>query len=119
MTRNHVHFASGLPAGFQAVTDSEANGTTTVDAPVISGMRNSSKVLVYLDIKKAMDAGIKFWRSDNGVILTEGNQHGIVSLDYFRRVEDRTGQGVLVEDGKVLKEAPASWEPKGKARGKG
>ena len=114
MGRNHVHFASGLPSGFQSIVDLDKD---TVAAPVISGMRKSSTVLIFLDIRKAMDAGVKFWRSDNGVILTEGNEHRIVSVDFFKRVEDRTGAGVLVEDGKVVKEAPASWAGKGKGKG--
>ncbi|KAG9551191.1 phosphotransferase KptA/Tpt1, partial [Aureobasidium melanogenum] len=104
MTRTHVHFASGLPAGFKS-EDKDANA-----APVISGMRNSSSVLVYVDIKKAMEAGVKFWKSENGVILSEGDENGVISLKFFSKVEDRTGgQGVLVENGTVLKEAPESW----------
>lgn len=104
MTRTHVHFASGLPAGFKS-EDKDANA-----APVISGMRNSSSVLVYVDIKKAMEAGIKFWKSENGVILSEGDENGVIGLQFFGKVEDRTGgQGVLVENGTVLKEAPESW----------
>ncbi|KAI5273817.1 hypothetical protein E4T47_02811 [Aureobasidium subglaciale] len=104
MTRTHVHFASGLPAGFKS---EDADGSA---APVISGMRNSSSVLVYVDIKKAMEAGVKFWKSENGVILSEGDENGVIGLQFFNKVEDRTGgQGVLVEDGKILKEAPESW----------
>jgi 2'-phosphotransferase len=109
MARTHVHFASGLPAGFK----SEDTDTT---APVISGMRNSSSVLVYVNIKKAVEAGVKFWKSENGVILSEGDENGLIGLQYFSKVEDRTGrQGVLVEDGKVVKEAPESWTKPKKA----
>lgn len=112
MKRNHVHFASGLPKGFNSLSSQNADEAA---APVISGMRKSSSVLIFLDIRKAMDSGMKFWRSDNGVILTEGNEDGVVPLDFFKRVEDRTGEGVLVEDGKVVKDAPASWSGKRKA----
>lgn len=116
MGRNHVHLAAGLPAGFKSVID---QNTESVAAPVISGMRKSSTVLVFLDVRKAIDAGLKFWRSDNGVILTEGNENGLVPLEFFNRVEDRTGAGVLVEDGKVVKDAPKEWAPKGKGKGRG
>ncbi|KAK3114751.1 tRNA 2'-phosphotransferase [Teratosphaeriaceae sp. CCFEE 6253] len=120
MTRNHVHFASGLPSGFTSLaTDADGAPATAVEAPVISGMRKSSTVLMFLDVGKAMEAGLKLWRSDNGVILTDGDAEGLVPLELFRRVEDRTGQGVLLEEGKVVKEAPASWAGKGKGRGKG
>ncbi|KAF2208805.1 hypothetical protein CERZMDRAFT_48458 [Cercospora zeae-maydis SCOH1-5] len=112
MGRNHVHFASGLPAGFESVVE----GPSVDDAapPVISGMRNSSTILVYLDLPKAMQSGIKFWRSDNGVILSEGNASGVVPVEVFKSVEDRTGAGQLVADGEILKEAPAAWAGKAK-----
>ena len=116
MGRNHVHFASGLPTGFKSVSE---QGEDQVAAPVISGMRKSSTVLVFLDTRKAVEAGLKFWRSDNGVILTEGNQEEVVPVEFFRRVEDRTGEGVLMEDGKVVKDAPKEWVGKGKGRGRG
>jgi 2'-phosphotransferase len=113
MGRNHVHFASGLPAGFKSVVeDGESAGDA---APVISGMRKTSTILVFLDLAKAMDAGLVFGMSDNGVVLTEGNKEGLVPLEFFQRVEDRTGLGVLVQDGKIVREAPESWA-KGKGR---
>lgn len=112
MGRNHVHFASGLPAGFKSVVESNND----VAAPVISGMRKSSTVLMFLDIAKAMEAGIKFWLSDNGVILTEGNDEAVVPLEFFKRVEDRTGEGVLLEDGKIVKQAPSKWTSKGSGK---
>ena len=114
MGRNHIHLASGLPAGFQSVVELDKD---TVAAPVISGMRKSSTVLIYLDLRRAMETGLQFWRSDNGVILTEGNEDGLLSMEFFKRVEDRTGAGVLMEDGKVVKEAPEKWSSKGKAKG--
>ncbi|TKA74425.1 hypothetical protein B0A55_06206 [Friedmanniomyces simplex] len=118
MGRNHVHFASGLPSGFTSIVEGDA-ATPVVEAPVISGMRNSSTVLMFLDLDKALAAGLKLGLSDNGVILSEGNADGLVPLEAFKRVEDRTGEGVLLLDGKVVKEAPASWAGKGKGRGKG
>jgi 2'-phosphotransferase len=78
-------------------------------------MRKTSTILIFLDLTKAMDAGLAFGISDNGVVLTEGNKDGLVPLELFQRVEDRTGLGVLVQDGKIVKEAPESW-PKGKGR---
>ncbi|KAF2857916.1 phosphotransferase KptA/Tpt1, partial [Piedraia hortae CBS 480.64] len=81
MGRNHVHFATGLPEGF-----GEGNGD---EAPVISGMRMSSTVLIFLDVAKALEQGLKLWRSENGVILTEGNEEGLVPLSLFARVEHR------------------------------
>lgn len=118
MGRNHVHFASGLPEGFKSLVDeNDAPAADTAAAPVISGMRKSSTVLMFLDVGRALAAGVKLWVSDNGVILSEGNAEGLVPLELFGRVEDRTGLGVLVEEGKVVKEAPASWGAKGSGKG--
>lgn len=54
MKRKHIHLASGL----------------THDDSVISGMRRSSKVIIYIDMEKAMNKGKVFYLSTNGVILT-------------------------------------------------
>jgi 2'-phosphotransferase len=113
MGRNHIHFATGLPSGFKSLVDQDVS---TVAAPVISGMRKSSTVLIFVDVTKAMEAGVKFWRSDNGVVLSEGDESGVLPVDLFLRVEDRTGAGVLVEEGRVVKDAPASWNGKGKGK---
>ena len=54
-----------------------------------TGMRNSAQVLIYIDVQKALDAGIAFFLSANGVVLTEGDERGFLSPEYFLRVEDR------------------------------
>lgn len=59
-------------------------------------MRASSEVLIHIDMAKAMEAGIKFYRSANNVILTSGNEEGFLLRDYFSVVERRDGK--LVED---------------------
>ncbi|GAB7339649.1 hypothetical protein MBLNU457_6235t2 [Dothideomycetes sp. NU457] len=117
MGRTHVHFASGLPSGMKSIADSKTGDEQTASAPVISGMRNSSSVLVYVDIKKAIEGGLKFWKSENGVILSEGDSDGLIKLEYFERVEDRSSDvGVLVEGGKIIKEFPEEWKSKGTGR---
>lgn len=110
MTRNHVHFAAGLPAGFKALADSEDADAEVKKEPVISGMRNSSAILIFIDLKKALEGGVKFWKSANGVILSEGDERGIISLQYFKRVEERRGRArvVMVDGGLVEEEGPVS-----------
>ncbi|KAL2350926.1 KptA family-domain-containing protein, partial [Cryomyces antarcticus] len=130
MGRNHVHFAAGLPKGFVQHRDSTSDSAPPHQDPVISGMRASSTVLVHVDLPAALDAGIRFWRSDNGVLLSSGVEEadaddeagmpaGVVPLRFFKRVEDRAAAGeesaVLMAEGKLLREPPASW--KGKAGG--
>lgn len=57
-----------------------------------TGMRKSSEILIFVNVQKALDAGIKFHLSENGVVLTEGDVHGFLSPEHFIRVEnaDRT-----------------------------
>ncbi|KAF2138247.1 uncharacterized protein K452DRAFT_197769, partial [Aplosporella prunicola CBS 121167] len=106
MARNHIHFAAGLPKGFKPVEDDDAAATTadakTSEAPaVISGMRATSTILIYVDVAAALDAGIPFFQSANGVILSPGDeaQGGVLGLKFFKRVEDRRSGRVLVRDG--------------------
>ncbi|CAN6566391.1 unnamed protein product [Malus baccata var. baccata] len=70
MKRLHVHFSRGLPT----------------DGQVISGMRCDVNVLIYLDVKKALEEGMKFYISENKVILTEGFD-GVVPVKYFEKIE--------------------------------
>ncbi|KAK8219516.1 phosphotransferase KptA/Tpt1 [Phyllosticta paracitricarpa] len=109
MNRNHIHFAAGLPAGFSTLesseSDSSAQNISNVDSnpPVISGMRNSSTILIYVDFRRALAAGIPFHRSANNVILSEGQgKDGLFPFEFFKRVEDRKRRRILVQDGKVL-----------------
>ncbi|OCL12457.1 hypothetical protein AOQ84DRAFT_386107 [Glonium stellatum] len=123
MGRNHIHFAQGPPKGFVPIEPlsqpaaSNPDGTAEQEgkdgeaaveadhaakeaAPVISGMRASSSVLIYIDLPLALDAGLKFWKSENGVVLSEGDERGIVGSQFFKRVEERNGGGkVLMRDG--------------------
>jgi len=55
-------------------------------------MRKSAQVLIYIDVQKALGAGISFSLSENGVVLTEGDECGFLSSTYFLRVEDRQGR---------------------------
>ncbi|KAJ2785379.1 tRNA 2'-phosphotransferase 1 [Coemansia javaensis] len=74
MGRTHIHFTSGLPA----------------DGSVISGMRSTADVFIYIDRHKAMADGIEFYRSDNGVILSTGKDNsGTIPPEYFERVVHR------------------------------
>ncbi|KAH7519596.1 uncharacterized protein LOC107407225 [Ziziphus jujuba] len=75
MERLHVHFSCGLPA----------------DGEVISGMRRDVNVLIFLNVKKALEEGMKLYISDNKVILTEGFD-GVVPVSYFEKIESWPGR---------------------------
>ncbi len=47
----------------------------------------SSQVMIFVNVQKALEAGIKFHLSDYGVVLTEGNEKGYLKPEFFERVE--------------------------------
>eukprot|EP01071_Lankesteria_metandrocarpae_P006201 Lankesteria_metandrocarpae@DN4273_c1_g1_i1.p1 len=71
MQRNAIHFAAGLPG----------------DEDVLSGMRKTAEIIIYLDVAFAMQDGITFYRSENNVILSSGVD-GVIQPKYFMRVVD-------------------------------
>ena len=89
MRRQHVHLARGLPG----------------ESGVISGMRKSCEVLVWVDLAKARAAGMTFYESENGVVLTDGFG-GSVPPEFFDRVEERATGRVIWRPAGVA--APAS-----------
>ena len=58
------------------------------------GMRTSSQILIFINLQKSLDAGIKFFMSDNGVILTEGDDVGFLKPEFFEKVENAKGEVV-------------------------
>ncbi|KAF7299537.1 Trna phosphotransferase 1 [Mycena chlorophos] len=97
MSRNHIHLAQG------AATDD-----------VISGMRRSSQILIFVDIERALADGLKFSLSQNGVVLTEGDEKGFLATKYFMRVE--TAQQVAVVATKAYATPSASPIPSATSR---
>lgn len=56
---------------------------------VVSGMRKDVELVVEVDIVKSLEDGFVWWKSENGVILLEGDENGVVSLKYFCEVRGR------------------------------
>jgi 2'-phosphotransferase len=54
-------------------------------------MRRSCQILIFVDVQKALDSGIKFFLSSNGVVLTEGDERGFLSPIFFARVANAEG----------------------------
>lgn len=57
-------------------------------------MRNTATVLIYINLQKAIASGLQFFISDNGVILTEGDDRGFLLTKFFSRVEDKQGRPI-------------------------
>ncbi|KAL3872212.1 hypothetical protein ACJMK2_040150 [Sinanodonta woodiana] len=74
MRRDHIHFC-----------EAETN--------VTSGFPAGCDVVISIDLKKALEDGIPFFQSKNKVILSPGNQNGIIPTKYFKDVYRRqTGE---------------------------
>lgn len=71
MNRNHIHF-----------TNKDKFDDKT------SGFRESSQILIYIDFKRSIDDGIKFYKSENNVILSSGI-NGSIPSKYFQKIVDR------------------------------
>jgi 2'-phosphotransferase len=84
MKRNHIHFATGTPP-----KDRSGGGHNAV--VVVSGMRKSCQVYVYVDTSQCARDGIEFYRSDNGVLLTSGI-NGTLATEYFSHVTTASGE---------------------------
>ncbi|KAK3280675.1 hypothetical protein CYMTET_11495 [Cymbomonas tetramitiformis] len=83
MQRNHIHFMPGEPRSGE----------------VISGMRSNCDILVYVDVAKAMAAGVRFYRSDNNVILTPGlTERGLLAPEYFLKVVDNNNGDTIFKN---------------------
>ncbi|OLY82648.1 putative tRNA 2'-phosphotransferase [Smittium mucronatum] len=65
------------------------------DDGVISGMRYSANVYVYVDVARAIADGIDFYVSENQVILSSGDSDGYIQPIYFSKVVDKDGNSLL------------------------
>jgi 2'-phosphotransferase len=129
MGRNHVHFATGPSMeSVLAAQQEDVQKNAKKDGQVISGMRKDAQVLIYIDLRKALAAGCPFWRSENGVILSEGlpvveqgatgSTQKVVSVDFFDVVvEKKVGLGKIWERGQVLQELPEKLTNRGTPKG--
>ena len=50
-------------------------------------MRGNCEVAVYIDLEAALRAGVKFFLSDNGVLLTPGDR-GVLDAQFISRIMD-------------------------------
>lgn len=92
MGRNHIHCSTGTP-----------------EEGVVSGMRADAELMIEIDVERSLQDGFKWWMSDNGVLLTEGGEEGILSTRYFKKVTGRkVDVGVLWEYGDWVADLPSS-----------
>ncbi len=122
MARTHIHFATALPKQlppldkqFQSRSKAKVEGDE-----VISGVRITSTIFVWVDLEKsAREGGVEWWISRNGVVLTEG-MGKLLALEWVRWVERRNGDVLFgVKDVQAEKEFLRRAEEARKEGGKG
>lgn len=86
MNRNHIHFAC---------TD-DVNLLYN-DKTVLSGFRRNCEILIYINTESALNTGIKFFKSENGVILSSGILGQGIPSKYFLKIIDRKTGSDLTE----------------------
>jgi len=106
MQRNHIHFATREPPKLKAIGEEKQVFKTThlLDGKdrLLSGVRQGASTMIWVDVRKSLEGGVKWWRSENNVLLTEGLEkvvsHGdermekrekILGFEWFRWVEKR------------------------------
>jgi len=115
MKRNHIHFASREPAKLEPITEEKEVSKSTHlrndKEKLLSGMRQGASTMIWVDVKKSLEGGVKWWRSENGVFLTEGletvvvvapggegaeRREKILGFEWFRWVERRGDKGLIL-----------------------
>lgn len=103
MRRKHIHFATKLPEKMPPLDryfQSRSKPKEDNDI-VVSGMRSTSTVFIWVDVKKSLEGGVEWWRSENGVILTEGvGEPKMLGFEWVAWVEKR-GTGEILFGEKV------------------
>ena len=70
MSRLHIHLANSV---------------------LCESIRPCCDVFVFIDLPKALEDGILFFKSRNKVILTPGNEDGFILPAYFEKITDAHG----------------------------
>ena len=115
MSRRHIHFARREPPNLPPLDANTQPTRDADDAEVVSGMRRDASVLVWVDVKGSMEAGIQWWQSENGVILTSG-VNGLFPLRWVVWAERRGIGEVLYGDkarGLRMREAQSKVQKRG------
>lgn len=88
MARTHIHLAPALS-----------------DHRILP--RPNSTLRIYLDLQKLLDAGIPVYTSSNGVVLTPGDERGVVEKQYWSKAERKiNGEWhTVLENGKEVEGA--------------
>lgn len=76
MSRTHIHFSKGRN--------------------FICGLRRNAEIFLTIDFEKAKADGIKFYESENGVVLCPGNSEGYLETKYFLKAVTANGTKLII-----------------------
>jgi len=113
MSRTHIHFAAREPEKVPPLEvvlggkKGRDEGGDLGEGRVLSGMRVGATVLIWVDLRRTLEGGVRWWRSENGVFLTDGVEGGVgekeegkgekrermLGLEWIRWVEKRGPKG--------------------------
>lgn len=86
--RTHLHFQPGTL------------GKGCEPADLVVRFRNNCEVLIYVDLAKALESGIRFYRSTNNVVMTKGDRSGRIPPRFFLKavhISPTTGEQIWIE----------------------
>ena len=110
MSRNHIHFATKEPDRMPSLGTPKADEIKPEQDgadKVMSGMRAGATVMIWVDVRKSLEGGVKWWRSENNVLLTDGlegmvkgedgmeRKGRVLGFEWIRWVEKRNRQELL------------------------
>ena len=113
MKRTHIHLAQGVP-GSGVISGTHVPLPLAIAylnrTPHPAGMRSSADILIHVDLAKALAAGVLFFLSSNGVVLTPGDARGFLAPEFFGRIETRNGKAITGWEGagQEMSAAPSS-----------
>ncbi|XP_026991219.1 tRNA 2'-phosphotransferase 1 isoform X2 [Tachysurus fulvidraco] len=88
MKRTHIHLVPCLPGEGQVISGRYTwNSWMFIVETHCSGMRPKCELAVYINVPKAIADGIKFFWSENRVLLTPGDADGVLPPRYFLRAQ--------------------------------
>eukprot|EP00392_Amoebophrya_sp_AT5.2_P008017 g8036.t1 len=106
MTRQHIHFTAVAPAVLRDSTAQQTSGSASEAPSAISGMRADCDCVIAVDLAAALAAGYRFFRSENGVLLSPGDATGVLSAAFFEKIVKLAGSSTSTSTSSAVAAAP-------------
>lgn len=95
MERQHIHFVFGNKENNNTNKNDEKKISQNRIKMIQAGIRRSAEILLFVDMKACIRDGIRFFESANGVVLSSGNEDGVIPPKYFfKAIDSKTGEKI-------------------------